>query len=66
VPIVRTASLASHPGLAEALGFLAGRIGAPTMRRLNQAVDGEHREPREVAKGFLRSLASGKPASSRP
>ena len=66
VPIVRTSSLAAHPGLAEALGFLAGRIGAPTMRRLNQAVDGEHREPREVARDFLRTLESGRPAPGRP
>ena len=66
VPIVRTASLEAHPGLAAALHALAGRIDAPTMRRLNQAVDGEHRAPRAVAREFLRTLEPESPPASRP
>ena len=66
VPIVRTASLEAHPGLASALQALAGRIDAPTMRRLNQAVDGEHREPRAVAQEFLLTLEPESPPASRP
>ena len=46
--------LAAHPGLAEALAALAGRIDAAAMRRMNHAVDGEHRAPAEVAREFLR------------
>ena len=66
VPLVRTASLLAHPGLAAALHALAGRIDAPTMRRLNQAVDQEHREPRAVAKEFLRALEPESPRVGRP
>ena len=66
VPLVRTASLLAHPDLASALHALAGRIDAPTMRRLNQAVDGEHREPRAVAKEFLLSLEPERPPAPRP
>ena len=36
---------------------LAGRIDADTMRQLNNAVDGEHRAPADVAREFL--LAAG-------
>ena len=53
VPVVRTASLERHPRLADALSSLAGRIDAATMRRLNLAVDGEHRDPTDVAREFL-------------
>ena len=66
VPLVRTASLLAHPGLAAALHALAGRIDAPTMRRLNQAVDQEHREPRAVAREFLRALEPESPSVRRP
>jgi osmoprotectant transport system permease protein len=50
-------SLGAHPGLAEALAALEGRIDASAMRRLNHAVDGLHRSPAEVARTFLASLA---------
>jgi osmoprotectant transport system permease protein len=53
VPVVRAASLEVHPGLGEAVASLAGQLDATTMRRLNYAVDGEHRDPREVAREFL-------------
>jgi osmoprotectant transport system permease protein len=53
VPIANAASLARHAGLREALSSLAGRIDAPAKRRMNHAVDGEHRAPRDVARGFL-------------
>ena len=58
VPVVRTASVERHPGLAAALAALGGRIDAPTMRRLNLAVDGEHRAPADVAREFLRRGAT--------
>jgi osmoprotectant transport system permease protein len=56
VPIANAASLSVHPGMAAAIQALAGRIDAATMRRLNQGVDGAHRQPREVAAEFLRTL----------
>jgi glycine betaine/choline ABC-type transport system substrate-binding protein len=37
----------------EALAGLAGRIDAPAMRRMNLAVDGEHRSPADVSRGFV-------------
>jgi osmoprotectant transport system permease protein len=61
VPILRTASLADRPGLGEALASLAGRLDAPTMRRLNHAVDGERRSTRTVAQEFLRGLSTVRP-----
>jgi glycine betaine/choline ABC-type transport system substrate-binding protein len=48
-------SLEAHPGLSEALAALEGRLDAATMRRLNYAVDGEHRSPAEVARELLAS-----------
>jgi osmoprotectant transport system permease protein len=56
VPIANAASLARHRGLREALASLAGRIDEPSMRRMNHAVDGEHRTPRDVARDFVRAL----------
>jgi osmoprotectant transport system substrate-binding protein len=55
VPVVRTESLARHAGLAPALEWLAGRIDEESMRRMNYAVDGEHRAPAAVAREFLES-----------
>lgn len=61
VPLVRAAGLARHPGLRAALNRLAGRIEAGTMRALNHEVDGEHRDPAEVAREFLRGAGLVKP-----
>ena len=52
VPVVNEARLARHPGLAAALESLAGRIDEASMRRMNFAVDGEHRAPAGVAREF--------------
>jgi osmoprotectant transport system permease protein len=57
VPVVSTASLAAHPGLEPALAALAGRIDAEAMRRMNLAVDRDHRDPAAVAAGFVRQWA---------
>jgi osmoprotectant transport system permease protein len=55
-PLVRRALLARLPNVARALAPLAGRIDDDTMRRLNHAVEGEHRSPAEVASAFLAQL----------
>ena len=55
VPVVRQAALDRFPGLHGALDRLGGTISAATMRKLNQAVDGEHRAPAEVVRQFLAS-----------
>ncbi len=53
VPVVRRATLEQFPGLGDVLAGLAGKISATTMRRLNRAVDGDHRSPAEVVREFL-------------
>jgi osmoprotectant transport system permease protein len=50
VPVANASGLHRHPGLAEALDPLGGRIDAETMRRLNYEVDGRHRAPADVAR----------------
>ncbi|MCS7079247.1 MAG: ABC transporter permease subunit [Chloracidobacterium sp.] len=53
VYVVRRAAWEATPELAEAVRALDGVIDTDTMRRLNDAVDGEKRTPREVAAAFL-------------
>lgn len=52
--VVRDDTLARYPKLRGALEELAGKIPDAEMRRLNYAVDGEHRPAAEVAAAFLR------------
>lgn len=54
VPIVRRETLKRHPEVREALNELAGKISDEEMRRLNYAVDGEHRDLAEVVREFAR------------
>ncbi|MGB6386209.1 MAG: glycine betaine ABC transporter substrate-binding protein [Terriglobales bacterium] len=54
VAIMRGEMLKSHPEVGAALGELAGAISDDDMRRLNYAVDGQHRDPTEVVREFLR------------
>lgn len=53
VPLARRASLERYPQLGEAIKSLAGRLTDAQMRRLNYAVDGEHRDVKEVVREFL-------------
>ncbi len=55
VPIVRQEILERYPALRAALHELAGRFSEDDMRRLNYAVDGQHRDVKEVAGAFLRT-----------
>jgi glycine betaine/choline ABC-type transport system substrate-binding protein len=66
VPVVHAPSLAAHPAIASVLGALAGRVDEATMRRLNLAVDGEHRSPASVAREFLHAARLSPPASPAP
>jgi osmoprotectant transport system substrate-binding protein len=52
VPLVRDEALARWPEIKTALNALAGRITADDMRAMNEAVDGEHRDPAEVVQEF--------------
>ncbi len=55
VPVVRRATLARHPELRALLRSVGGRISEEEMRRLNYAVDGEHRDVGEVVREFRRA-----------
>lgn len=54
VPIARAAALARDPRLRQALAGLAGKITDADMRRLNLAVDSEHRDLKQVVAEFLK------------
>lgn len=54
-PVVRSAFLADHPEVAVVLGELAGLLDSDTMRRLNYAMQGDKRDPADVAREFLRA-----------
>ena len=52
VPLVRADALRRWPQIAVALHALAGRISAEDMRAMNEAVDGQRRDPAEVVREF--------------
>jgi osmoprotectant transport system substrate-binding protein len=54
VPVVRRDTVTRHPEIQHALDELAGRITADDMRRLNYALDGEHRDVGDVVAEFLK------------
>lgn len=53
VAVMREEVLKRHPEVGEALGKLAGAISDEDMRRLNYAVDGQHRDAAAVVREFL-------------
>ena len=55
VPVIRAQTLQRHPELAEVLAELAGKISDEEMQRLNYAVEGQHRDAKEVVHEFLRN-----------
>jgi osmoprotectant transport system substrate-binding protein len=55
VPLVRRAAIDKHPELRETLGALAGKVSMNEMRLMNYAVDGQHRDPRDVVREFRKS-----------
>jgi osmoprotectant transport system substrate-binding protein len=52
VPLVREEALQRWPQIQIALNALAGKITADDMRAMNEAVDGQHRDPAEVVREF--------------
>jgi glycine betaine/choline ABC-type transport system substrate-binding protein len=53
VAVIRKEMLAHHPDVGEALNALAGKISDDDMRQLNYAVDGQHRDVKQVVRQFL-------------
>jgi glycine betaine/choline ABC-type transport system substrate-binding protein len=58
VAVMREKMLESHPEVKPALDELAGKVSDEDMRRLNYAVDGQHRDVAEVVREFLRDKTS--------
>ena len=52
VPLVRDDALERWPQIRTALHALSGKISAEDMRAMNEAVDGQHRDPAEVVREF--------------
>src|SRR6185295_10580726 len=48
VPLVRDATVKKHPEVREALRQLGGKISEEKMRRMNYAVDGDHKDVKQV------------------
>jgi osmoprotectant transport system substrate-binding protein len=55
VAVVRQETLHEHPEVARALAELGGKISDDDMRKMNYALDGQHRDAKEVAREFLSS-----------
>lgn len=55
VPVIRQQTLQQHPEIAQALAELAGKISDEEMQRMNYAIDGQHRDAKEVVHEFLKS-----------
>jgi osmoprotectant transport system substrate-binding protein len=53
VPMVRRETLERHPAVRQTINELGGKISDEEMRRLNYAVDGEHRDVVDVVREFL-------------
>ena len=52
VPLVRAEALQRWPQMQTALDALAGKITADDMRSMNEAIDGQHRDPAQVVREF--------------
>ena len=55
VPVVNRGALERHPALRGILSALGGKITAEEMRKLNYAVDGDHRDVKDVVREFLKT-----------
>ncbi len=55
VPVMRAQTLREHPEVGQALDELADKISDEEMQRLNYAVDGQHRDAKQVVHEFLKS-----------
>src|SRR5436190_4942794 len=56
VPLVRETVVTKHPEIREALQALGGKVSEEQMRLMNYAVDGEHKDVKQVVKEFLDKL----------
>ena len=52
VPLARGEALQRWPAMQTAFQALAGKITAEDMRAMNEAIDGEHRDPADVVRAY--------------
>ena len=57
-PVVRNATLALEPRIAHVLNAISPGITDRAAQGMNAAVEGLHRDPADVASGFLAALHS--------
>jgi len=55
VAVVRQQMVRQHPEVAQAIADLGNQISDREMQQLNYALDGQHRDVKDVAHEFLRS-----------
>jgi osmoprotectant transport system substrate-binding protein len=55
VPLVRDEALNRWPKLREVFASLAGKVTAEEMQTMNEAVDGQHRDPGQVVREFRKA-----------
>ncbi len=55
VPVIRQQTIKEHPELDQVLAELGGKISDQEMQKLNYALDGQHRDAKDVAHEFLKS-----------
>jgi osmoprotectant transport system substrate-binding protein len=55
VAVIRWQTEQQHPEVAQAIAELGGKISDREMQQLNYALDGQHRDVKDVAHEFLRS-----------
>ena len=55
VAVIRQQTLQQHPEVSEALALLGGKITDQEMQKLNYALDGQHRDVKDVAREFLQN-----------
>lgn len=54
VAVIREQTVQQHPEVARVLAALGGKISDAEMQRMNYAVDGQHRDTKDVVREFLR------------
>jgi osmoprotectant transport system substrate-binding protein len=54
VPVIREQAIRQHPGIGPLMAELGDKISDEEMQRLNYAVDGQHRDAKDVVRDFLR------------
>lgn len=55
VAVIRQQTVREHPEVEQVMGALSGKISDREMQQLNYALDGQHRDVKDVAHEFLRS-----------